>query len=187
MHPKFWGNKLWYSIHILSITYIPENKPYYAVFFNSLQFVISCLKCEVEFKRYLKRHPPDFTNLKQWAIDLHNNVNKRLGKKIYNNKEVNKLYYDSSGILKPIDYVKFDFMMSHFISHSNNMIHCKRILDTIQYIYPSPITRNRLTHVFKKTNTNNINTMQQLQHWFKNTYLKLIIEYNNIQPGVFNF
>jgi hypothetical protein len=187
MHPKFWGNNLWYSIHILAMTYIPENKGYYAVFFNSLQHLISCLKCKKEFSRYLRRYPPNFNNLKQWTVDLHNNVNQRLKKKIYTNEEITNLYYDSSSKLKPINYIKFDYMISHFVSHSNNLEHCKRFFNTISYIHPSPIVRNKLTHVFKKTNLNNIKNIKQLQHWFIHTYMKLIVEYDNIQPGVFNF
>lgn len=187
MHPKFWGNNLWYSIHILTMTYIPENQQHYAVFFNCIQHLITCLKCKKEYSRYLRTIPPDFKNIKQWGVNLHNAVNKRLRKKVLTNEDVAKLYYDTAGQLKPINYAKFDYMIPHFVSHSNNLQHCKRFFNSMQHIYPSPAMRNKLLYVFLKTNINNLKNTKQLKHWYIHTYLKLIKDYDTVHPTVFDF
>lgn len=39
--------------------------------------------CRMEWDMLTQQHPPDFDNFAQWAIDRHNDVNKKLGKPVW--------------------------------------------------------------------------------------------------------
>jgi hypothetical protein len=101
MDPNVWGSKLWFVIHTMALNF-PENPTYddirnYESFFNNLKFVIPCDKCKIHFAQRLQKKPvinhlknPD--SLFRYTIDIHNDVNKSLGKRIYLYDEVVEIY-----------------------------------------------------------------------------------------------
>ena len=101
MDPIVWGPKLWFFMHTISFNY-PENpnqedKRNYYDFFHNLKNIIPCSVCKNHYAQHLQNNPitPSLDtkqNLVQWVIDLHNEVNKTLGKKIYQYDEVINLY-----------------------------------------------------------------------------------------------
>ena len=91
--PDIWGPHGWKFIHYITLGY-PNNPTQndrirYYNFFMSLAEVIPCSICGNHFKQHLEITPlNDETlssrdNLMKWAIDMHNHVNARNGKKIY--------------------------------------------------------------------------------------------------------
>ena len=104
MNPKIWGPSAWIFLHSVTFNY-PDNpteeiKNKYKVFFESLQFVLPCEKCQNNYKKKLVKYelsPEVLKNKKvliEWLIDIHNEVNKKNGKRIYSYEEVEKIYKD---------------------------------------------------------------------------------------------
>ena len=101
MDPTVWGPKLWFVIHTFALNY-PDNPTYedkrvMEEFFNNLKHSIPCNKCKIHYSQRLEKNPIiNYLNNKQslfkYTIDLHNQVNKSLGKKIYSYDEVVQIY-----------------------------------------------------------------------------------------------
>lgn len=86
-----WGPSLWHSLHIMSFNY-PVNpsdkeKEEYMVYFKSLGNVLPCRYCRDNYKKILKTMPlkksvfKNRESLSRWVFNLHELVNKNLGKK----------------------------------------------------------------------------------------------------------
>lgn len=112
MDPNIWGPKLWFMIHTIALNY-PDNPTYqdrrsHEEFYNSLKYVIPCEKCRIHYTQRLKRMPiinhlDNSNTLFKYTIDLHNQVNKSLNKKIYSYEEVMEIYkshYNNTSLRK---------------------------------------------------------------------------------------
>lgn len=101
MKPELWGQYLWKSIHFIALGY-PDNPSEqelqaYKYFYSNLWQVIPCLKCANNYKRHLEELPiDDFLTSKkdlfEWTVNLHNIVNKELGKPIMSKEIAFALY-----------------------------------------------------------------------------------------------
>ena len=90
--PNIWGPHLWKALHMISIGYPnepnEEQKQNYRSFFETFYQVIPCSICSNNYKNHLKELPitndtmKNKQNLANWVIDIHNIVNKELGKPI---------------------------------------------------------------------------------------------------------
>ena len=96
-----WGPNAWSFIHYVALGY-PTNptdndKENYKTFYYSLQNTLPCQKCAANYQRHLKDIPIDSAlegpqELFKWTIDIHNEVNKELGKRKYSYQEVSDKY-----------------------------------------------------------------------------------------------
>ena len=87
--PSIWGPHGWKFLHYVSMGY-PTNPSYedksnYKNFYHSLQYVLPCEKCAMNYKQNLRKLPIDNNlesrdSLVKWVIDIHNLVNDELGK-----------------------------------------------------------------------------------------------------------
>tara|TARA_A100001015_G_scaffold321653_1_gene453743 strand:- start:3309 stop:3773 length:465 start_codon:yes stop_codon:yes gene_type:complete len=101
MHPEVWGPHAWIFLHSITLNY-PENpselqKQKYKEFFNILQYVIPCEKCAYNYGLKLKKNPVNLdskSDLIEWLIDIHNDVNISNGKKPITRDEFIKIYKD---------------------------------------------------------------------------------------------
>ena len=83
-----WAPCFWYLIHTITLT-LPkdkygnlEKKNEYHYFFKNLGTILPCPKCQEHFQKYYKKNKiKTQTDLFQWAIDCHNDVNEVSGKK----------------------------------------------------------------------------------------------------------
>lgn len=87
-YTEFWGPSLWKAMHAIAFTYpdkpTPEQRKDYIDFFRSLGPVLPCPSCAVHYQEYINANPieaNDTESLSRWVYDLHDNVNKRNGKK----------------------------------------------------------------------------------------------------------
>lgn len=87
MEPTAWGLYGWGFIHNVALGYPKEQtymiKENYRQFFHLIGDVIPCKSCSTHYKKMIADYPPDLTDrdaLFKWTVDIHNNVNKRLGK-----------------------------------------------------------------------------------------------------------
>lgn len=119
MDPTVWGPKLWFVIHTIALNY-PNNPTYEdkrvtEEFFNNLKYTIPCGKCKIHYRQRLERNPiinylDSKESLFRYTIDIHNQVNKSLGKKIYTYDEVVEIYrehYNKEDVKKEKRYLAF--------------------------------------------------------------------------------
>jgi len=102
---KDWGPSGWSFIHYVALGY-PDNptnndKENYKTFYNNLRNVLPCHKCAINYQSHLEDIPigPSLVGpneLFRWTIDIHNEVNKELGKRTYSYQEVYDKYIKKS-------------------------------------------------------------------------------------------
>ena len=89
MGPAVWGPIFWTTMHIATIGYpsFPTDEEQKAAinFFESLQYMIPCPICKEHYKANLKNFPvntvvDDKQKLIRWLFNMHNTINKQLGK-----------------------------------------------------------------------------------------------------------
>jgi len=86
-----WGPSLWHYIHTMSFNY-PNNptkkdKKNYKDFVENLQYTLPCKYCRINLKKNLENYPLKSCHLQnrlefsKYLYNLHERINKRLGKK----------------------------------------------------------------------------------------------------------
>jgi hypothetical protein len=124
--PSVWGPFFWHTIHIVALGY-PKNPTYTdkkcaKEFYESFAFLLPCSICREHYKEYLQAKPistflDSRTDLIKWTIQIHNKVNKMLGKSEWTLEEVLS-YYEKVGArnrspvwtkedMKEVDYASF--------------------------------------------------------------------------------
>ncbi len=106
MKPDIWGKHMWYTIHFIALAYpeqpTSEDKRHFQIFFENLHTVIPCYKCSVNYVKHLNELPLDSTALKsnkglfEWTVDLHNVVNRDLGKRAWSYEKAWSYYTNFS-------------------------------------------------------------------------------------------
>ncbi len=95
MDPKIWGPKFWFALHTITFNYSvnpdEEEKERVRNFFNSLEYILPCKLCRVNYSHHIRQNPIENQlnsrkDLVFWLIDIHNMVN------VQNNKP--KLSYE---------------------------------------------------------------------------------------------
>jgi FAD-linked sulfhydryl oxidase len=91
MLTSVWGPCVWVFLHILSFNYpthpSTEQKLHYKQFIKSLQHVLPCVHCRNNLKKNFKKFPitdahmKNRTTFSKYVYQLHEYVNKMLGKK----------------------------------------------------------------------------------------------------------
>jgi hypothetical protein len=104
MLTSVWGPSLWHSLHTISFNYpvkpsITEKKQYYD-FFMSLKNILPCRYCRENYVKNIKTIPLNMKTMKnrnslsKWLYNLHEEINKMLGKKSNLSYEDVKLRYE---------------------------------------------------------------------------------------------
>jgi FAD-linked sulfhydryl oxidase len=100
--PSVWGPFFWHTIHLVALGY--PNAPTYSEkkaakeFYESLQHLIPCPVCKLHYQAHIKELPltPNIDSKKdlfKWTVDLHNRVNKDLGKPQYTELDAIEFYH----------------------------------------------------------------------------------------------
>lgn len=92
MDPKVWGPHFWFVLHLVSFNY-PDNpstpdKDNYKRFYESIGDILPCPSCKKHYKSHMSQFPigvhlDSRIDLITWVVQVHNFVNKYLGKPIY--------------------------------------------------------------------------------------------------------
>lgn len=97
IHPLFFGAPMWFTMHTVAAGFPSEEqerKSHYCAFFVSLLQVLPCKSCRDNVKPLIRRIKDfDFEGacrrqVEDLIFDLHNQVNKKLGKKVLNEQEL---------------------------------------------------------------------------------------------------
>lgn len=99
--PNVWGPFFWHTIHIVALGYSSEpsyiDKKSAKEFYESLQFLIPCPLCKEHYKEHLREFPvtpflDSKKDLLKWTIELHNRVNKTIGKPVWTEYHILEYY-----------------------------------------------------------------------------------------------
>lgn len=87
--PECWGPYMWGAIHLISLG-APEQidtatKSAYSLFFQQLPYILPCASCARHLQENLANSPVEGhlqgrESLFAWSVQLHNTVNRQLGK-----------------------------------------------------------------------------------------------------------
>ena len=104
MVTSIWGPPLWFSLHMTSFNYpvepTKEHKQQYYAYFTSLKWTLPCKYCRDNYAKNLEGLPLDKNALKnretfsRWLYDIHNKVNRNLGKEIYKTYDDVREFYE---------------------------------------------------------------------------------------------
>lgn len=77
--PTKWGPHFWATLHIACLGC--QDYKALAEFVEGYVYIIPCLSCRQHFEQVLVDNPvPETGDFFKWSVDVHNIVNKRLGK-----------------------------------------------------------------------------------------------------------
>jgi len=87
MDTRFWGPSGWKLLHLITFDYEPKNEHTYALFFETLPYILPCKFCRASLTDYYREHPfqenghilPNL-DVKKWMYQIHNCVNQKLRK-----------------------------------------------------------------------------------------------------------
>lgn len=121
--PHVWGPIFWHTIHIVALGY-PVQQPSYATkraakeFYESLSMLIPCPVCREHYAKYIVENPisPSLdkrADLFRWTVNIHNIVNKSLGKPQVSEQEAIAFYTklgerNRSPLWKPDDFKEIE-------------------------------------------------------------------------------
>jgi hypothetical protein len=101
--PTLWGPHGWRFMHYITMSYPKSpsevDKNNMRNFFMSVKNVLPCETCRSHFSDQLQKNPlnnhalSSNDNLVKWLTDIHNDVNKLLGKKIVKYSDLKYLYF----------------------------------------------------------------------------------------------
>ena len=91
MLTSVWGPSMWHSLHTISFNYpvnpSKDDKKNYYNFFKSLQNILPCKYCRINYKKNIQKVPLNMRTMKnrytvsKWLYDLHEEINTMLCKK----------------------------------------------------------------------------------------------------------
>lgn len=99
MDPNVWGPGAWTFLHSVTLNYPKKpnylDKQRYSQFFHNLQFVLPCPICQEHYQSNVRNNPIKLDSrdeLVAWLVDIHNQVNRKNGKKMWSLNEFYKKY-----------------------------------------------------------------------------------------------
>ena len=123
-NPELWGNHGWVFLQHVALSYPnqpnKEIKKIYKDFFYSIQKVLPCETCALNYNDHINQIPIDNylknrNTLFSWIIKIHNEVNKITNKKMLNENKVKQYYLNQN---KPSFYINPKIKIIFAISSS---------------------------------------------------------------------
>ena len=98
-----WGPAAWKFLHSVTFNYSDHpslnEQRNMEQFFYSLKNLLPCDECKNHFENEIRLHPPDTRSketISSWLVDIHNRINRRLGKQIITYDKAKQLYEKDS-------------------------------------------------------------------------------------------
>ena len=121
---NIWGPLIWNLLH--TISYVSPNyydlqikKNYFYFFYNIIPSILPCPICQRHYLKELRNNPLHLhlnskEELIKWIIHIHNLVNIKNKKKIFNREEVDEIYKNKINIDK---IYKLLFYLKHILQY----------------------------------------------------------------------
>ena len=77
INPKYWGKSGWKFLNSIALTYKPEYKEKYKLFFSQLQFILPCYECGLDIKNSINSLDDALKSketLLLWLMKIRNNI-----------------------------------------------------------------------------------------------------------------
>ena len=111
LDPNLFGKYIWGAMHFTALgapkIFDASNSSAYRIFYGQIPYVIPCASCGEHLKEVYASNPIENAltsaeELFKWTVDVHNNVNKRLGKPVVSVEEARAYWMnlpsESSGV-----------------------------------------------------------------------------------------
>ena len=94
VNPNLWGYHQWMILHLMAYNYpvkpTNDQKLQVTSYITSMASLLPCPGCSLHCTRYIEKHSiisDSKKSLFNYLVDMHNDVNKRLGKRLYDYDE----------------------------------------------------------------------------------------------------
>lgn len=123
INAKHWGKQAWHFFHTIAYNY-PDNptetdKKDYLDYIDAFQRVLPCPYCAEHFKELLIQLPPKLDNQSEmfnWSVDIHNEVNKSNSKPVLSYEEaLNELINNSKIIDENTEDIRIKSIQANLI------------------------------------------------------------------------
>ena len=99
--PSIWGKSGWIFLFSIALTYNTKNREAYEKFFISIQDVLPCYSCNVNYKQHLNELSEDVfdskENLLNWLLKIRNDIAIKKHQKIMSMDDViNEIYNNNN-------------------------------------------------------------------------------------------
>jgi hypothetical protein len=174
---QIWGPIAWHLLHTFSIgngkKIKEEDKKSYYIFYKTFGYIIPCFICSEHYKNLcnifmpLEKEKMNREYIIKWVYDVHNRVNKNLGKDKYNLEDCirKNIEYRDAEIFFFIDniYLNYDYKnisIYHFHQLMTFYIYfCK--------LYPNKKIRKMLLKRINTDRFREISTPSEFYDWYK--------------------
>lgn len=190
MHSKVWGKYLWWLLHTITYSfdekYDQELTQKYVEIFYALPKVIPCPICRSHYKKRLAYAPVEKylsskDKFRSWLIDIHNNVNRGLGKPTISLSYANSLYLNKDNSLK-YNYQNFIILIRMLSMVNQKFIDIKAVRKLIRLSFDVLMNYGSLKNApYSYENIKMINNQNDMNKWI----VEFDIEYmknNNRKP-----
>lgn len=145
----YWGPRQWYWYHRMSYN-APEkcSLPVQKDYLESLVLMtklLPCMDCYDHFNKICQNKKIDFNtreNMIDWFIDVHNQVNKRLGKPNFSRENANELYQKKIDHLKLNQYIQYQCNRAIYGHTSFELV--VKLMNKLIELYPCKKCRKNL-------------------------------------------
>ncbi len=158
-----WQNLTWLFFHKLSLNQNINKNEQYDIFMNTFKIILPCSICRNHYTSMLNDDINNLykninkMNLFNLTVQLHNNVNKRIYKRIWSNKEAEK-YYKSNYLTYYIIKRFFDIYIYYNFKKgplkTENLI---KMIKSFSHIFPRHHIRDKLIDFQNKMKVNRDN------------------------------
>ena len=177
MYPEVWGNYGWHFLHTIAQhcnikNCIVNNVDHFYNLIKSLRVLLPCFKCKEHYKTILSYRPlqkykkPRRNDLIKSIYDIHEFVNRDLGKSSFQYQNVTKLYknVDHDQIFKFIEICMNDLPETLSI---NDLEHIRIFFNSLKFIFPCEGCRIRLQRIINQNPLSFTNKEEVLDWYFK--------------------
>ena len=108
--PHVWGPHAWRFMHAVALTYPeqPSKEEQQAAFnfFSSLQYLLPCESCKLNYVKELKMFPIEEAltskqKMNEWLAAVHNSVNERLKKPVMSTEQILQYVFENTSSPAP--------------------------------------------------------------------------------------
>jgi hypothetical protein len=151
-----WQGLTWFMFHTMTLNYNPEYRDEYITFFDTLRTIIPCRMCRDNYKNKLDNpllsidanlNPERIFN---WTVDLHNNVNKSTGKRLWSYDEARNYYNTNNFNNKMVKFFLYEYIKTNYKKTPEKTGQLLRMMKTLPYFNPNREKRQKLIEFKEK-------------------------------------
>jgi hypothetical protein len=105
INPKHWGKSSWVFLNSLGLTYSPEKKSDYKIFFSKLGNILPCELCSSHYNTFLPKLDQALESKQtfiDWLLEIRNDINIKTNKPLIDlSGTVGEIYFSNSNQTYP--------------------------------------------------------------------------------------